>query len=466
MGPVMEYGVTDRLDKWRQINLGVVTLSNPLKDQVTIKRRGAEMMSALQLLGISALQGEPMVTDVDSLAAVIAQLKQARVDCLVVVVGSYTSDDTLLELANAFPWPLILWAPPEALSPEAFPPFASLVGLTQNAGTLQRRGYRVYSLYGELNTSSTAEQLGCLLHAYATVQALRQARIGRIGAGCPGMLDTQFDTALLRDQLGVEVVDLPIQDFINLYQSLSDDIVAPLVDQAKILDVVSQVAEADYRNSIKTYAALRMLAEQNDLTAMAVRCWPELKAQDVVSPCLGLSLLTDQGIPAGCEGDACGAISMLIAQLITGRPAFFGDFVAIDDASDEIQMFHCGAGACSLAEPGYPVTFKTHSRPTMWKPGITVEFPVGPGPATYLRFGLQGHGFRILMEGGEALRHSPHSRGTTLRFKPRHGGRAVLGGLLAAGAEHHQIVAQGDVSSDLNLVSELWGITPQKVVDD
>jgi len=401
--------------------------------------------------------------DQDSLAVAIRQLVQARVQGLLVILGSYTSDEVLLELAQASPMPLVLWAPPEVLSPEAFPPFASLVGLTQNAGTLRRRGQRTYPLYGEHDAPAIREALGRFIRALSAVHTLRQARVGRVGPGCPGMLDTQFDSLLLQQQLGLEVVDIPIQTYIDLYRAVPEADVLALARRVKDMDAAQTLSEQDCVRSAKAYAALRSLVEAHGLSAVAVRCWPELREQEAVSPCLALSLLTDQGIPAGCEGDACGAISMLMAQLLTDRPAFFGDLVAVDDATDEVLMFHCGAGATGLGEPGQPVTLRTHSRPVMWTPGVTVEFPVRPGNATYLRLGERDGAFRLLLTEGHTVRHAPFCRGTTLRFKPAAGGRSLLSGLMAAGAEHHQVVALGEVMQEATLLCELWGVTPQRV---
>jgi L-fucose isomerase-like protein len=101
----------------------------------------------------------------------------------------------------------------------------------------------------------------------------------------------------------------------------------------------------------------------------------------------------------------------------------------------------------------------------MWKPGITVEFPVGPREMTYLRLGQTGSGFRILHARGLAQQHQSFCRGTTLSFKPQVGGLEFLSGLMAAGAEHHLVIAQGDIDQDLVVLCNLMGIRLQDVAD-
>ena len=359
------------------------------------------------------------------------QLRQQNVHGLFVVLGSYTSDAILLEVAASYSGPLLIWAPAEQLSPEAFPPFASLVGLTQSIGTLKRFGYHPHPLYGACDSPEFGKDLSRFLRVISASETLRHARIGRIGPGCPSMMDTQFDALLLRTQLGLEVVDFTIQTFIDMVRKVPDDQAAAVARQVQAMNTASKPAETDCINSARAYLALRTLVAEHGLSAVTVRCWPELKEQDVLSPCLALSLLTDQGIPAGCESDALGTASMLMAQLLTDRPAFFGDFVAVDSASDEVLLFHCGAGAVGLSEASQEVRLRTHSRPTMWAPGVTVEFPVKPGKMTYLQLGQVEQGFRLLLADGQAVQHPSFCRGTnssvqTTSGRSRHAFRAYV----------------------------------------
>jgi L-fucose isomerase-like protein len=443
--------------------IGVITLGNPLKDMDMIRYHEQEMVAFIRDLGVTPVLGETIVIDRNSLKGVIAQLQCISLNGILVILGSYSSDEIFLEIRKNFNCPLVMWAPEEKLLPEAFPPFASLVGMTQSAGTLKRLGFKPYPFYGAISLPRLHNELSRMVNVISTFETLRHSRIGRVGPGCPGMLDTQFDALDLRQQLGIEIVDIPIQDLINLNESVSNDLAVEIIPRIQAIDPNSGATEKDFLDSLKIYIALRMLIAKYELTAITVRCWPELKNCGVVAPCLALSLLTNQGIPAGCEGDALGAASMLIGQLQTGKPAFFGDFVAIDDVSDEALCFHCGAGAAGLSDNLKGLNLKTHSRPTMWKPGVTVEFPVRPGEMTYLRLGQAENGFRLLNAKGIAQPHQSFCRGTTLRFKPEIGAREFLAGLMTAGAEHHLIVAQGDISLDLDVLCDLWGIRNQKL---
>ena len=53
---------------------------------------------------------------------------------------------------------------------------------------------------------------------------------------------------------------------------------------------------------------------------LAVKCWPEFPLSRS-RVCLALSLLNDNGIITACEGDAYGAVTMLIQDLLAKGPS-------------------------------------------------------------------------------------------------------------------------------------------------
>jgi len=71
--------------------------------------------------------------------------------------------------------------------------------------------------------------------------------------------------------------------------------------------------------------------------------------------CLAASLLADEGIAIGCEGDVNGVVGMLILALLTGQPTHNTDFLeALPDGS--VVFTHCGSGSHALAEHRWDIT--------------------------------------------------------------------------------------------------------------
>lgn len=65
--------------------------------------------------------------------------------------------------------------------------------------------------------------------------------------------------------------------------------------------------------------------------------------------CAVLSILNDLGIPAACEADTYGALSVFICSYLSKIPAFFGDPVTMDEEYNSVTYWHCGMAPTSLA---------------------------------------------------------------------------------------------------------------------
>ena len=57
--------------------------------------------------------------------------------------------------------------------------------------------------------------------------------------------------------------------------------------------------------------------------------------------CLALSLLNDEGIPAGCEGDLQSIMTLLMVKELIGKPGFMANPSFVDLARNEVLLAHC-----------------------------------------------------------------------------------------------------------------------------
>ena len=77
-----------------------------------------------------------------------------------------------------------------------------------------------------------------------------------------------------------------------------------------------------------------------DLKGLTIRCFDLLTTVKSTS-CLALSLLNDEGIIAGCEGDIPGMFSMYLIRKILHEPSFIANPSYIDVKNNEIVLAHC-----------------------------------------------------------------------------------------------------------------------------
>ena len=164
--------------------------------------------------------------------------------------------------------------------------------------------------------------------------------------------------------------------------------------------------------------------------------------------CAVLAMLGDNGVPASCEADAYGALSMYIGQTLTGKCTFFGDPVSLDETENTITFWHCGTAACSLAREDTGAQCGVHCNR---KIGPTLEFGCKAEKAvTVFRIGREKDGtFRFFLCGGEALDKPKQFNGTSIVVKTENDSRAIVEASVKNGWEPHFVVAMGDIRQEL-----------------
>ncbi len=87
------------------------------------------------------------------------------------------------------------------------------MGLTQNAGVVAKMGKDFQLLFDLPESKSVLDRIAAMARAVYTRKKLGWSRIGQIGKGCPGMLDTEFHLLELQNKIGPEVVYISISEF-------------------------------------------------------------------------------------------------------------------------------------------------------------------------------------------------------------------------------------------------------------
>lgn len=420
---------------------------------------GKKISTNLKIRGLNLVEADSIVTDTATLRRNIHKFKKEDIDFFIILCGSWAPDYLGTTLAQELPLPLIMWAPPEPLNVKKLPEVGSLVGLTQNAGVLVKLGNWVKPIFDHPDEEAPYREIQLTMRVTATIKKLRKAKIGLLGKGSPGMFDTDYNPLQLSKVVGPETVFISIATLMKEIKRISPgeamkEAESDIKKYGKVLEPSKdQIAEAN-----KIYLALKEIIRQESIDALAVRCWPEFKELEIMSPCLALSKLTEEGIMAGCEGDVTAVTSMLILNTLTGKPPFLGDFLKLDEGENAGLMYHCGASAVSLAEDYSQVHLGLNLASSVWKSGVTTEFSVKSGIATLARLGEINGEYRMIVIPGEILKAPMFCRGNTVKVKFHTPVKEILKKLIQNGAEHHQILVHGDVKEELYEFGKLTGI--------
>ncbi|MGD8603446.1 MAG: L-fucose/L-arabinose isomerase family protein [Anaerolineales bacterium] len=397
-----------------------------------------------------------LVTDQESAEILADSLSKNPPDLLVIFQATFADSSMLMSLIARLDAPILLWAVPENHTGGRLR-LNSLCGINLAAHALTRAGYQYQHIYTHPDDPAALSKITTLAKAGRARNALRTARVGRIGENPDGFETCLSDPDHLRETFGLELVQF---DLINEFFPLTDQIKADNItsieqDLTHRVTGIEQLDSQAVRKTLGSYAALKQLAQEKDLHGFALRCWPEFFTQKGCAACGAVSMLSDEMIPSSCETDVNGTITQLILQSISHEPAFGTDIVSLDEERDALVVWHCGNAPLSMADPEAPVGTTIHSNRKL---PLLFEFTLKPGPVTIARLTESTGDYRLVLGRGEIIRGPKSFSGTSGLLKFSRPARDVLDTILSEGLEHHISLTYGDHIEVLTSFAQLEGI--------
>ena len=197
-----------------------------------------------------------------------------------------------------------------------------------------------YSIYSPL----LAKDLEKFAAICRVVNGLRHCRIGQIGTRPLGFNTCRASEKLLQ-RYGITVVPADLSEILFAAQKIKDDDPA-FMEMCQRVSHYAEVPE-NYREKLKLQAKFGVAVEQwikaNDVQAVAIQCWDSLEQNFGCAACVTMSMLSDILIPAACETDIAGAVSMYALALASGKaPALLDWNNNFAEERDKCVCTHCG----------------------------------------------------------------------------------------------------------------------------
>lgn len=406
--------------------------------------------------GVQVCAVKKLVIERKDAEAAIAELRAADIDALIVLSGTFALGGLAMQFAQAFApsgAPLLLWAWPEPREQTGKLRLNSLVGVTVNASNLYKLGYRPLTLYAAMDEPRTTETITRFAQTAGLLRDLRRVRIGLIGGHAPGFDNLGVNKLWLRRELGIEVIDIGLQTVIARAKAIAAGRVeSSRPDIMKPFDDISEVNAQQGDAFTALTLALQDLAAEGQFDALAIKCWGDLAESYGMAACGAVARLNDDKLVVGCEGDVMGTLTSLIAQRLTGTPAYLTDLVLVEPENNTALFWHIGCAPLRLADPNQPKHLYAHFAGGK---GLTAGFGLKPGRVTVLRLGEDGHNLRMLATMGMALETPMDIRGTVSRVIFDGDVSAFLDELLSNGWEHHLVLAYGEILPELEMLSRM-----------
>jgi L-fucose isomerase-like protein len=180
-----------------------------------------------------------------------------------------------------------------------------------------------YSIYSPL----LAKDLNRFAAICRVVNGLRHCRIGQIGTRPLGFNTCRASEKLLQ-RSGITVVPADLSEILFAAQKIADDD-PKFAEMCQRINGYAEVPES-YREKLSLVAkfgvAVEAWIEANDVQAVAIQCWDSLEQNYGCAACVTMSMLSDKLIPAACETDIAGAVSMYALTLASGKASALLDW--------------------------------------------------------------------------------------------------------------------------------------------
>ncbi|MGB2783128.1 MAG: hypothetical protein WBC45_04200 [Atribacterota bacterium] len=295
------------------------------------------------------------------------------------------------------------------------------------ASFLKQNGEKVEIIHGD--SDYIARSIKELRKIFKTKNRLASTKLGVIGKPSDWLIASDVDYDKIKDTLGISLVDIKIYELIKEIEQ-KHRFTHPRLNDIKNKGFDGKSIDG----ALKIYNGLKAIVNKYKVDGITVRCFDLLEIYKNTG-CLGLSLLNDEGIVAGCEGDIPALISMVILHYLTDEPVFMANPSSIDIDKNEIILAHCTL-PLNMPDEFY---LKTHFESGL---GVGIKGVIREREATI--FKLSRDGKEYFLSGGEIIENlnSENLCRTQIRFKMNEGVKYFLQNSLG----NHHLICKGDYS--------------------
>lgn len=215
----------------------------------------------------------------------------------------------------------------------------SLAAALEIATWVRNRGMKFQIIHGD--PQSVAMQILAYYNNFKALKSLREKRVGVLGIPSSWLVASNVDYLLTKRRWGTQFIDIPLERVYQNYKQITEEKVEKDASIfAKRALACRDTTPQDLLKAMRLYKAIKQICEEEKLDALTLNCFVLIEKLGTTG-CLALSLLNDEGILAGCEGDLQSIFTLLAAHSITGQIGFMANPTLITEKTNEIVLAHC-----------------------------------------------------------------------------------------------------------------------------
>ena len=341
----------------KKMTMGVIIGNRGFFPDQLAKSGREEMIRALAKAGMDCVvlgpeeskHGAVETHDEAKRCAALFQKNQQKIDGVIVSLPNFGDERAIadtLRLARLGVPVLVQATPDDAKKMTIAHRRDSFCGKMSACNNLRQYGIP-YSLTGLHTVSPDSDEFQKDLAWFAAVcrvtNGMRNLRVGSIGAR-PAAFNTVRYSEKLLEANGITTETVDLSEILGRIARLKDD--DPGV-QAKLAEIRKYVTTGGVPDSAlikmaKLGYVIDQWMKQTDVKISAVQCWTAMEEYFGVVPCTIMSMMSNNLLPAACEVDVCGTLSMHALALASQTPSALLDWNNnYGDDPNKAVCFHC-----------------------------------------------------------------------------------------------------------------------------
>ena len=201
-----------------------------------------------------------------------------------------------------------------------------------------------------INDETFVADLKNFIAVCKVVKGMRKVRIGAVGAR-PGAFNTVRYSEKILQRNGISVTTVDLSEILGNANKLNadDKIVKEKLEKIHAYANTGKTPSDRLVQIAKLDVVLADFMADNSLDATAIQCWTSLQKNYGCNVCTSMSMMSENMLPAACEVDVTGTLSMYAMQLASGSPSALVDWNNnYADDEEKCVLFHCGNWAKSF----------------------------------------------------------------------------------------------------------------------
>jgi L-fucose isomerase-like protein len=341
----------------KKMTMGVIIGNRGFFPDHLAKSGREEMLQALAKAGIDSIVLSPEESKYGAVetheeakrCAALFQKNQDKIDGVIVSLPNFGDERAIadtMRLSRLNVPVLVQATPDDASKMTILHRRDSFCGKMSACNNLRQYGV-AYSLTRLHTVAPDTDEFQKDLAWFAAVcrvaNGMRDLRVGSIGAR-PAAFNTVRYSEKLLESNGITTETVDLSEILGRIARLKDDdsgVQGKLGEIRKYVKTTS-VPEPALIKMAKLGYVIDQWMKQTDVAVSAVQCWTAMEEYFGVVPCTIMSMMSNNLLPAACEVDVCGTLSMHALALASETPSALLDWNNnYGEDPNKAVCFHC-----------------------------------------------------------------------------------------------------------------------------